>query len=196
MSLTERRETRKDTMKRELRDRVIINVGGKKFEPYVSTLRNIPDLPIASILENKTKLDYDPETGEYFFDRHPGVFQQLLNYLQTGNLHCPRNVCGPLFEQELAYWGLEERQMESCCWPSYTKHRDAQENLKMLNFRPKYDENEGGRRRQFYDNPNLSWWKRHQPIIWEILDEPYSSSTAKVNCLHKFCISILQCFYF
>ena len=97
------------------------------------------DIPLSRILKNRSKLDYDPETGEYFFDQHPGVFAQVLNYLQTGKLHCPRNICGPLFEQELAYWGLDEQQMESCCWPNYTKHRDAQANLQALDFRPKYE---------------------------------------------------------
>ena len=187
---------RRDTMRleslggakpiKELRDRVVLNVGGKVFEPYISTLKNIPDIPLARILDNRSKLDYDPESGEYFFDRHPAVFQQVLNYLQTGKLHCPRNICGPLFEQELAYWGLDEQQMESCCWPNYTKHRDAQENLQALDFRPKYENADGERSRQrFYNDPTLSWWQRNQPIVWEILDDPYSSSTAKVvrkNC--------------
>lgn len=181
-----RRETQsfKNTSK-EIKDRIIINCGGKRFQPYLSTLKNIPDLPLSKIIDNKSKLDYDPENGEYFFDRHPAVFAQVLNYFQTGKLHCPRNLCGPLFEQELAYWGIDEQQMESCCWGNYTKHRDAQENLKALDFRPRYDEDEGIRRIRL--NPNLSFWKRHQPIVWEILDEPYSSSTAKVG------VYFLQC---
>lgn len=194
MSPLERRDTnRRETIgtKKDLRDRVIINVGGKLFEPYISTLKNIPDIPLARILDNRTKLDYDPETGEYFFDRHPGVFAQVLNYLQTGKLHCPRNICGPLFEQELAYWGLDEQQMESCCWPNYTKHRDAQENLQALDFRPKYENDMDEPRRPFFNDPSLSWWQRNQPIVWEILDDPYSSSTAKVDfrlCL--LCIAV------
>lgn len=184
MSPLERRDTSKLealASKKDMRDRVVLNVGGKLFEPYISTLRNIPDIPLSRILENRSKLDYDPETGEYFFDRHPGVFAQVLNYLQTGKLHCPRNICGPLFEQELAYWGLDEQQMESCCWPNYTKHRDAQENLQALDFRPKYENSADKRPRdRFHNHPNSSWWQRNQPIVWEILDDPYSSSIAKV----------------
>lgn len=184
MSPVDRRDThRRETFgaKKDIRDRVIINVGGKRFEPYISTLKNIPEIPLASILDNRSKLDYDPETGEYFFDRHPGVFAQVLNYLQTGKLHCPRGICGPLFEQEMAYWGLQEQQMESCCWPNYTKHRDAQENLQALDFRPKYeDDAKKSRNERLFNDPNLTWWQKHQTIIWEILDDPYSSSTAKV----------------
>ena len=187
-SLESSEANRRETMApvKNLRDRVVINVGGKKFEPYVSTLMNIPGLPLAKILDNRSKLDYDPEIGEYFFDRHPAVFAQVLNYLQTGKLHCPRNICGPLFEQELAYWGLDEQQMESCCWPNYTKHRDAQENLQALDFRPKYENETSADGHRFCNDPSVSWWRRNQPIVWEILDDPYSSSTAKVH---------IQCFF-
>ena len=43
--------------------------------------------------------------------RHPGVFGQILNYYRTGKLHYPTDVCGPLFEEELEYWGLDSNQV-------------------------------------------------------------------------------------
>ena len=49
-----------------------------------------------------------------------------------GKLHAPSDICGPLFEEELTYWGLEEKSMEPCCWSKYTEHRDAEENLKVF----------------------------------------------------------------
>ena len=45
------------------------------------------------------------------FERHPGVFAQILNYYRTGKLHYPTDVCGPLFEEELEYWGLDSNQV-------------------------------------------------------------------------------------
>ena len=76
-------------------------------------------------------------TGErcarrYFFDRHPGVFAQILNYYRTGKLHYPTDVCGPLFEEELEFWGLDSNQVEPCCWMTYTVHRDTQDVLTIL----------------------------------------------------------------
>lgn len=113
------------------KDRVIINVGGNRHETYLSTLRVVPDSRLAWIGENTSKqAEYDPETNELFFDRHPGVFSNILNYYRTGKLHCPGDVCGPLFEEELAFWGIEELQMEPCCWSNYTQHREAQATLK------------------------------------------------------------------
>ena len=81
-----------------------------------------------SISRIKSSVDfrYDKLLNEYFFDRHPGVFSQILNYYRTGKLHYPTNVCGPLFEAELDFWGLDLNQVEPCCWKTYTKHRDTQ----------------------------------------------------------------------
>ena len=50
----------------------------------------------------------------------------LMSVSRTGKLHYPTNVCGPLFEEELEFWGLDSNQVEPCCWMTYTKHRDTQ----------------------------------------------------------------------
>ncbi|KAG8282407.1 hypothetical protein J6590_037777 [Homalodisca vitripennis] len=39
----------------------------------------------------------------------------------TGKLHYPTDVCGPLFEEELEFWGLDANQVEPCCWMTYTQ---------------------------------------------------------------------------
>jgi hypothetical protein len=46
---------------------------------------------------------------------------QVLNYYRTGKLHYPTDVCGPLFEEELEFWGLDSNQVEPCCWMTYTQ---------------------------------------------------------------------------
>ena len=114
------------------KDRVYINIGGVRHETYRSTLKNIPDTRLSWIAEESAthSPEYDPTAGEFFFDRHPQVFSHILNYYRTGNLHVPYDVCGPLFEEELNYWGIDDSQVESCCWLSYRQHRDAQDTLK------------------------------------------------------------------
>lgn len=47
-------------------------------------------------------------------------------FLRTGKLHYPTDVCGPLFEEELEFWGLDSNQVEPCCWSTYSIHRDTQ----------------------------------------------------------------------
>ena len=106
------------------KDRVIINVGGTRHECYISTIQSFPDTRLFWIAETAQKMvDFDPDLNEFFFDRHPGCFENILNYCRTGKLHCPNDVCGPLFEEELAFWGVDELQMEPCCWGTYTQHR-------------------------------------------------------------------------
>ena len=124
-------------------NRIVINVGGVRHETYKSTLRNIPDTRLSWMTETTAQnADYDPLIGEYFFDRHPDVFTMILNYYRTGKLHAPMDVCGPMFEEELAFWGIDEKQIEPCCWMTYRTHRDAQETLKEMEGR-EYDTSDG-----------------------------------------------------
>lgn len=90
-------------------DHVILNVGGVRHETYKSTLRKIPATRLSRLTE--ALVNYDPVLNEYFYDRHPGVFAQVLNYYRTGKLHYPTDVCGPLFEEELDFWGLDSNQV-------------------------------------------------------------------------------------
>ncbi|PZC81052.1 hypothetical protein B5X24_HaOG213392 [Helicoverpa armigera] len=56
-------------------------------------------------------------------------FIQGWTEVRTGKLHYPTNVCGPLFEEELEFWGLDSNQVEPCCWSTYSIHRDTQVSL-------------------------------------------------------------------
>ena len=69
----------------------------------------------------------------------PPLFLSLSHYLspspstpRSGKLHYPTDVCGPLFEEELEFWGLDSNQVEPCCWMTYTQHRDTQDVLAIL----------------------------------------------------------------
>uniref|UniRef100_A0A915E727 BTB domain-containing protein n=1 Tax=Ditylenchus dipsaci TaxID=166011 RepID=A0A915E727_9BILA len=111
-------------------ERVVLNVGGIRHETYQATLKKIPATRLSRL--TPAQANYDSLLNEYFFDRHPAVFEQILNYYRTGKLHYPTSVCGPLFEEELEYWGLDANQVEPCCWMTYVSHRDTQETLAVL----------------------------------------------------------------
>ena len=51
------------------------------------------------------------------------LFKLSHTHNRTGKLHYPTDVCGPLFEEELEYWGLDSNQVEPCCWMTYTQVR-------------------------------------------------------------------------
>ncbi|XP_053998277.1 potassium voltage-gated channel protein Shaw-like isoform X1 [Hylaeus anthracinus] len=173
-------------------DRVILNVGGVRHETYKSTLKKIPATRLSRLTE--ALVNYDPVLNEYFYDRHPGVFAQVLNYYRTGKLHYPTDVCGPLFEEELDFWGLDSNQVEPCCWSTYSIHRDTQATLAILDKLDvegeKLSDEEIARIYGFeeaYNRGTLSKWQRLRPRIWTLFDEPYSSVMAK--CIA--CVSIL-----
>lgn len=173
-------------------DKIIINVGGTRHETYKSTLRTLPGTRLAWLADpadSQVSSDSDaapPSVSEFFFDRHPGIFAYVLNYYRTGKLHCPADVCGPLFEEELAFWGIDETDVEPCCWMTYRQHRDAEEALDI--FEPPDpddtdDEREIPRRFGIEDCPDRSrgccevW----QPKVWALFDDPYSSRAARVS---------------
>ena len=185
------------------KDRVIINVGGKRHETYISTIRNFPDTRLYWIAETAGKMvDFDPERNEFFFDRHPGCFENILNYCRTGKLHCPNDVCGPLFEEELAFWGIDELQMEPCCWGTYTQHRNAHKHLRMfdkIRTEGAEGEEEDGETENKVGNVKPKgrirrFFAFYRPIVWSTLERPYSSKYAQVSesiCLTSFIIAFI-----
>uniref|UniRef100_A0A3F2YZM7 BTB domain-containing protein n=2 Tax=Anopheles TaxID=7164 RepID=A0A3F2YZM7_9DIPT len=181
-------------------NRVVLNVGGIRHETYKATLKKIPATRLSRLTE--ALANYDPILNEYFFDRHPGVFAQVLNYYRTGKLHYPTDVCGPLFEEELEFWGLDSNQVEPCCWMTYTQHRDTQETLAVLERldldTEKPTEEELARKFGYEDDylkGTVSWWQHMKPQMWSLFDEPYSSNAAKiigVISVFFICVSILS----
>ena len=169
--------------------RVILNVGGMRFETQRATLKKLPATRLSKLTPQLSY--YDPVLNEYFFDRHPGVFSQILNYYRTGQLHYPTNVCGPLFEDELSYWGIQREEVEPCCWMTYTKHRSTQETLQTLDSLEldtvRSSENDLIKKfnweNDFHLNSTgqLPIFKRLRMIIWQLFEEPRSSTMSRVN---------------
>jgi hypothetical protein len=77
----------------DVENRLILNCGGVRHETYKTTLKKIPATRLSRLTEALG--NYDPVLNEYFFDRHPGVFAQILNYYRTGvdfvkDIFCPK----------------------------------------------------------------------------------------------------------
>lgn len=63
-------------------ERILLNVGGVRHETHVSTLRNIPRSRLSRLAE--VHLDNGGGRQEYFFDRHPAVFNSIIDFYRTG----------------------------------------------------------------------------------------------------------------
>jgi len=87
--------------------RVILNVGGTKFETLIDTLtKHGRDTMLGAMLSFNTELK-----KEYFIDRDPGLFRHILNWYRTGWLICPQEIPVKMMEQELEYFGIPKSEM-------------------------------------------------------------------------------------
>ncbi|KAI6192374.1 BTB domain-containing protein [Aphelenchoides bicaudatus] len=183
-------------------ERIVLNVGGIRHETYQATLKKIPATRLSRLTPSQS--NFDPLLNEYFFDRHGGiVFEQILNYYRTGKLHFPTSVCGPLFEEELEYWGLDSNQVEPCCWMSWAQHRETQETLAVLDQMDStnYDDDMQTQEKKTmikfgweenYYSGTITTWMRVKPKVWSYFDEPYSSSLAKIIATISVCFIVMS----
>ncbi|XP_038635971.1 potassium voltage-gated channel subfamily D member 2 isoform X1 [Scyliorhinus canicula] len=99
---------------------VVLNVSGRRFQTWRSTLERYPDTLLGS---SERDFFYSEEIGEYFFDRDPDIFRSILNFYRTGRLHYPRHECIAAYEEELAFFGVAPEIMGDCCYEEYRDRR-------------------------------------------------------------------------
>ncbi|XP_041349499.1 uncharacterized protein LOC121368819 [Gigantopelta aegis] len=153
---------------------IFINVGGQVFETYKTTLKKMRNSVLAD--EMKLKHFWRPEVGDYFFDRDPQGFACILNYYRTGELHIPTNMCGPSLQNELTFWGIDELDIERCCWTQYNTWKTQSRSLQKL----EYDRKSSTIQDTMYNKASASCWTRYRWNIWRFLQDPTSSLGAKV----------------
>ena len=67
-------------------DRIVLNVGGVRHETHLSTLRNISSTRLSRLAEQHMFGGIKKEM--YFFDRHPAVFNSVIDFYRTGRILC------------------------------------------------------------------------------------------------------------
>ncbi|XP_026114281.1 potassium voltage-gated channel subfamily C member 1 [Carassius auratus] len=149
-------------------EKIVINVGGVKYETHTSTLMALPGSRLANLV------DTNKPPSELFFDRNPEVFGHVLQYYRSGKLHCPTNFCGLLLEEEFAFWGVSGTDVEPCCWATFRQNKDTVEALAQIE--PSVMEKEEGPGQNHQSRNSRAWMQK----IWALFDHPYSSFTAKV----------------
>lgn len=168
------------------KEKIILNVEGIRHETYCSTLKAFPGTKLCQLTEpqGRATLDYDPDTHEFFFERSARLFGDVLNYYRTKHLHCPADVCRPLWEEELAFWGIPHAQLAPCCWRKLNHPEGPEEEFLLGGDNEDSHEDSlallGQEERRDY-----RWWARWQPKIWALFDKPYSSKAAMVRNASK-----------
>ena len=86
---------------------------GKIFHHYHYKHLNTFSLHIAEILSLCDS--FCLVSREFYFDRSPRVFENILGLYRKGELHLTESVCPKDFVGELEYWGLSALYLEPCC---------------------------------------------------------------------------------
>ncbi|CAM9234585.1 unnamed protein product, partial [Lampetra fluviatilis] len=174
-------------------ERVVINVGGTRHETYRETLRTVPGTRLSWLSEPGARrhFEFDRRLGEFFFDRHPQVFAHVLNYYRTGKLHCPADVCGPLFEEELAYWASTRRTWSPAA-EALVSFGSGEPAAAAAACDARGEDGDavaargggggGGGGQEGAATALGRWWfccRRWQPRLWALFEDPYSSRTAR-----------------
>lgn len=84
--------------------RIVLNVGGKRFETLVETLRKFPHTMLGAMFNSG--LAKPDESGEFFFDRDPKLFQVVLNFYRHGKIIIPANQSSEMVKEELDFFGI------------------------------------------------------------------------------------------
>ncbi|XP_059140646.1 potassium voltage-gated channel subfamily C member 1-like [Physella acuta] len=153
---------------------VKFNVGGHMFETYRATLRAIPKSPLAN--NEFLARHFRTESNDYFFDRDPEIFHCVLNHFRTGELHLPTSVCGPVVKSELEFWGLDEADIEECCWSRYSTWATTLQALRKLED----DRNANLQLGEYPYKEHSSFCREIRRKAWKFFSTPSSSVYAQV----------------
>ncbi|OWF36419.1 potassium voltage-gated channel protein Shaw-like [Mizuhopecten yessoensis] len=151
-----------------------INLRGTVFITSHKKLQSYPDTTLASLTHLSE--NYNTEKDEYFFDRNPSGFHNVLDFYSTGKLHMSYTTCAESFREELAFWGIPLKSVNKCCWKTLYQLDEDMDVLEKILVRLRC-----GREESHPDNSSsTTQLHRLRVRIWRLLTDFQSSKMAKV----------------
>ncbi|XP_075065065.1 A-type voltage-gated potassium channel KCND2 isoform X2 [Mixophyes fleayi] len=144
---------------------IVLNVSGTRFQTWRNTLERYPDTLLGS---TERDFFFNQDTGEYFFDRDPDIFRNILNFYRTGRLHYPRHECISAYDEELAFFGIIPEIIGDCCYEEY-KDRRRENAERLLDDADNENKSEG-------PLPPMSAREK----LWRAFENPHTSTLALV----------------
>ncbi|CAG8497759.1 1755_t:CDS:2, partial [Dentiscutata erythropus] len=93
--------------KMKTEERVVLNVGGVKFETYRSTLTAYPDTLLGQLFLNESEIN---EGKEIFFDRDSNIFKYVMQFYRHGRITWPTSSLEPTMsdiKRELDFFKIQ-----------------------------------------------------------------------------------------
>ncbi|XP_068745305.1 potassium voltage-gated channel protein Shal-like [Montipora capricornis] len=95
-------------------NRIVVNVGGTKYEIAKKNLEKFPDTLLGS---ERKKYFFDKKRMEYFFDRDPVIFKNIAEFYRVGSFHVSSTstACMEAVLDELTFFGIPQHMVSDCC---------------------------------------------------------------------------------
>ncbi|XP_060947641.1 potassium voltage-gated channel subfamily F member 1-like [Limanda limanda] len=165
---------------------VAVNIGGVKQVLHGDVLSRYPDTRLAELLDCSLKSpeeisslcdDYDPDTGEFYFDRDPEAFKCVIELYYYGEIHMKRGICPICFMKEMEFWKIDSDFLDECC----TWHlQEVEDELAEIaeKVRTILVDREG--------DPSAAGWQRFQMFLWRLMEKPETSMPARIIAIISF----------
>jgi len=164
---------------KHINKRVTLNVGGIKHEVLWKTLEKLPHTRLGRIslsqrYEEIKSLcsDVKPIENELYFDRHANSFGCILNYYRTGKLHLTEDICIISYQDELAYWGIDECVLEPCCMMKFHQRRET--------VLEEFRREEEAEREKVHEERFQCLFPAQRKRLWDLMENPQTSRAARV----------------
>ncbi|XP_068198049.1 potassium voltage-gated channel subfamily F member 1-like [Antennarius striatus] len=165
---------------------IVVNIGGVRQVLYGDVLNRFPETRLAELVDcslkssEETSLlcdDYDPDTGEFYFDRDPDAFKCIIELYFYGEIHVKRGICPMCFMKEMEFWKVDSGFLDECC-KSHLK--EVEEELAEIAEKVKtiLVDREG--------DPSAAGWQRFQVCVWRLMEKPESSLPAHIIAILSF----------
>lgn len=162
--------------KLQFKELITVNVRGLVITLDITEVsKTFPDSLLGNKISRKTY--FEDESKQYIFNRNPTVFNAILDFYNTGNLHIPNGVCTQLLTTELQFWRLSPEYLCLQCLDKYQKGQEEMGTIKILD-------------NKFYHMSSPPEYKTNSVkySMWMLFNRPSSSKKAQVYQLFYLCI--------
>lgn len=171
---------------------IVVNIGGVKQVLYGDVLTRFPETRLAELVDSSLKSseeislicdDYDPDTGEFYFDRDPEAFKCIIELYYYGEIHMKRGICPICFMKEMEFWKIDSDFLDECC-KSHLKEVEDELAEIAEKVRTILVDREG--------DPSAGGWQRFQICLWRLMEKPESSLPAHIIAIVSFIFILIS----